>query len=238
MPRIIVKIHHMKAKKSAGGYVDYIANREGVDKSVNQRIVIGKPTKRQMEYIDKLLKLCPDAKESYEYEDYIENPTKQNASAFISIAAEQNPDIFESREIYLNYIATRPNVDKIGEHGLFGAEEKVELGKVKAEVAAHDGVIWTPIISLRREDAAKLGYDSAEMWQTKNEIETTITAKKFESRVMTVTPIFMVLILSMSSPDYMAPVFNTPIGALVMTVAILLFVISFVISEKIIDIEV
>lgn len=74
--------------------------------------------------------------------------------------------------------------------------------------------------------------------ETKNEIETTVTAKKFESRVLTVTPIFMVLILSLSSPDYMAPVFNTPIGAIAMTVAIVLFVIAFFISEKIIDIEV
>lgn len=74
--------------------------------------------------------------------------------------------------------------------------------------------------------------------ETKNEIETTITAKKFESRVLTVTPIFMVLILSMSSPDYMAPVFSTAVGALVMTAAIVFFVIAFFISEKIMKIEV
>lgn len=74
--------------------------------------------------------------------------------------------------------------------------------------------------------------------ETKNEIETTITAKKFESRVLTVTPIFMVLILSISSPDYMAPVFHTAVGAVAMTVAIILFVIAFFVSEKIINIEV
>lgn len=74
--------------------------------------------------------------------------------------------------------------------------------------------------------------------ETKNEIETTITAKKFESRIMTVMPIFMVAILSAASPDYMAPVFNTIPGALVMTLAIFMFVISYFISEKIIDIEV
>lgn len=74
--------------------------------------------------------------------------------------------------------------------------------------------------------------------ETKNEIETTITAKKFESRVLTVTPIFMVLILSLSSPDYMAPVFHTLIGAIVMTLAIIMFVIAFFVSEKIINIEV
>lgn len=74
--------------------------------------------------------------------------------------------------------------------------------------------------------------------ETKNDIETTITAKKFESRVLTVTPIFMVLILSIASPDYMAPVFETPVGLAAMTVAIVMFVIAFFVSEKIINIEV
>lgn len=166
MPKIIVKIHHMKDKSSAGGFVNYIAKREGVDKSVNQEIVISKPTKKQTEYINELLKLCPDAKDSFEYEDYIENPTMQNASAFISIIAEQNPQIFESRETYINYISTRPNVEKHGEHGLFGMEDTVDLKKVKDEVSTHKGVIWTPIVSLKREDAARLGYDNAEMWQS------------------------------------------------------------------------
>jgi len=74
--------------------------------------------------------------------------------------------------------------------------------------------------------------------ETKNEIETVITAKKFESRILTCTPIVMVAILSSSSPDYMEPVFNTPVGAIVMTVAIIMFAIAFFIGEKIMNIEV
>lgn len=74
--------------------------------------------------------------------------------------------------------------------------------------------------------------------ETKNEIETVITAKKFESRVMTCTPIVMVAILSGASPDYMEPVFHTVVGAIVMTVAIMMFVIAFFIGEKIMNIEV
>ena len=166
MPKIIVKIHHMKAKSSSGGFVNYIAKRKGVDKSVNQKIVIKKPTKNQIEYINELLKLCPNAKNSFEFQDYMENPTRQNASAFISVAAEENPDIFENRETYLNYISTRPNVEKFGEHGLFGEEDAVDLKNVKDEISSHKGVIWTPIISLKREDAARLGYDNAEIWRS------------------------------------------------------------------------
>lgn len=74
--------------------------------------------------------------------------------------------------------------------------------------------------------------------ETKNEIETVITAKKFESRIMTCTPIVMVAVLSAASPDYMYPVFHSAIGAVVMTIAIVMFVISFLIGEKIMDIEV
>lgn len=166
MPKIIVKIPHLKAQKSVGGLVVYIATREGVDTSVNQKVLVGKPTKKQMTYISEMLKLCPEAKESYEYEDYMANPTKQNASAFISVIAESNPQLFADRETYLNYIATRPHVEKQGEHGLFGAEDAVDLSSVKEEVSNHDGVIWTPIMSLRREDASRLGYDTAEMWRS------------------------------------------------------------------------
>lgn len=166
MPKIIVKIPHLKAQKSVLKLVGYIANREGVDKSVNKQVVIAKPTEKQIKYIDELLKLCPEAKESYEYEDYMANPTKQNASAFIGVIAENNPQLFADRETYLNYIATRPHVEKQGEHGLFGAEDAVDLSSVKAEVSNHDGVIWTPIVSLRREDASRLGYDNAAMWRS------------------------------------------------------------------------
>ena len=74
--------------------------------------------------------------------------------------------------------------------------------------------------------------------ETKNEIETVITAKKFESRIMTCTPIVMVAVLSAASPDYMKPVFTTVVGAVVMTVAIVLFAVSFFVGEKIMEIEV
>lgn len=155
----------MKSSGKAGGWVRYIATREGVDKTINQSILMSKPTEKQKEYIDEMLKLCPDAKDTFEYQDYMENPTIQNASAFISVAAENNPQIFENQEIYLNYIATRPRVEKKGSHGLFGNEDDIDLGKTKKEIAENDGVLWMPIISLRREDADRLGYNSADAWR-------------------------------------------------------------------------
>ena len=100
MAHIIVKIPHVSGKGSAANMVSYIAKREGVDKSVNQKVTIKPPTEKQMTYIEEMVKMCPDAKESFEYEDYIENPTRQNASALISVVAESNPQLFENRETY------------------------------------------------------------------------------------------------------------------------------------------
>lgn len=166
MPKIIVKIKHIKSSKKVGGLINYISKREGVDKSVNEKVLVGKPSKKQLEFIENMIKDSPEIKKSFEYEDYIENPTKQNASALITTIAENNPDTFQNKEIYLNYIATRPNVEKVSSHGLFGSEDNINLAEVKREVENINGTVWTPIISLKREDAERLGYDNAEIWQS------------------------------------------------------------------------
>jgi hypothetical protein len=67
--------------------------------------------------------------------------------------------------IYMRYIATRSRAEKHGEHGLFGAEDAVDLEKTLGELKAHEGNVWTIIYSLRREDAARLGYDNAASWR-------------------------------------------------------------------------
>ena len=67
--------------------------------------------------------------------------------------------------IYMRYIATRPRAERHGEHGLFGAEDAVDLEKTMDELKEHEGNVWTIIYSLRREDAARLGYDNAASWR-------------------------------------------------------------------------
>ena len=67
--------------------------------------------------------------------------------------------------IYMRYIATRPRAERHREHGLFGAEDTVDLEKTMDELKEHEGNVWTIIYSLRREDAARLGYDNAASWR-------------------------------------------------------------------------
>ena len=72
-----------------------------------------------------------------------------------------------SPKTYADYIATRPRAERIGKHGLFtDAGVEVNLEEVSRELNAFEGTMWTVIISLRREDAARLGFDTGARWRT------------------------------------------------------------------------
>ena len=164
MARLIVKSPYIKcgAGQSAGGYLKYIATRERVEIIPDGR----PPTNKQEQLIAKLVKDFPDAKELMEYEDYAARPTKATASALITLALEENWDRVQGMEGYAKYIALRPRAERLGEHGLFGDDDAVDLAAVADELDHYTGNVWTHIISLHREDAERLGYDHADAWRT------------------------------------------------------------------------
>ena len=165
MAQLGTKFGYLKSGKSRGGYAKYIATREGVEKldeSLRERPV----TQSQQEFIQKLLEDFPDSKDLLEYEDYQKSPTLGSASELISQAIELHMGELSGRSGYLKYMGTRPRVEKQGSHGLFSYDgEPISLNKVAQEVDAHRGNIWTAIYSLRREDAQRLGFDTAARWR-------------------------------------------------------------------------
>ncbi len=139
----------------------YIATREGVEVLTGK----GPATEKQKEMVAKLLKDFPDVRDSFEYEDYKQAPTLHTASALISAALDSHMQNLQSENGYLKYIATRPGAEKHGAHGLFGREENADLNTAIRDLTSHDGNVWTIIYSLHREDAERLGYNSAAAWQ-------------------------------------------------------------------------
>ena len=117
MSKVVVRTQYFLSGKSVGEkFTNYIAKREGVDKTIN--------TKRS--------------------------------------------------EVFVQYAAERPGVVKLGEHGLFGQEDYVDLKKVSKEIYNHKGIVWTEVVSLRQEDAERLGYDTPEAWRN------LVRSKQFE----------------------------------------------------------
>ena len=117
MSKVVVRTQYFASGKSVGEkFTNYIAKREGVDKTIN--------TKRS--------------------------------------------------EFFVQYAAERPGVVKLGEHGLFGQEDYVDLEKASKEIYNHKGIVWTEVVSLRQEDAERLGYDTPEAWRN------LVRSKQFE----------------------------------------------------------
>lgn len=170
MPRLIFKCPYLKGGEAnaahLSNYVRYMATREGaqaIDPGRNQ----WPATKKQQQMVAKLIRDFPLSRGMFEYEDYQAHPTRANASEFITRALEDNYDQVAKRENYMDYIAQRPHAQRVGSHALFtGADAPLVLSKIADEVAHHPGNVWLPIFSLRREDAARLGYDTAQRWQT------------------------------------------------------------------------
>jgi len=74
--------------------------------------------------------------------------------------------------------------------------------------------------------------------EIKREIEIMISAKKFESRIMSVVPILLILFLSLSAPDYFEPMYTTLMGRIAMTIVVIGLIIASIIADKIMRIEV
>ena len=172
MPKLIVTSRYLKSgtqksKNKRRNYTKYIATRETVE--VRDQNIMDRndnATKNQEQLLNDLLSDFPEAKKYLEYEDYTVNPTVENASELISTIIERNADVIGNRQNFVGYMAMRPGVQKRGSHGLFNEkDEPIILDRVANEIANHKGNVWSHVISLRREDAIRLGYDNSEAWR-------------------------------------------------------------------------
>ena len=163
MARLIIKSPYIKCGggQNASGYLQYIATRERVEIVPDDR----PPTRKQEQLITKLTKDFPDVKELLEYDDYVQKPTKANASSLITLALEEHWKQVQQTDGYMKYIATRPRAERLGDHGLFGDADHVDLDSAMSELEHYTGNVWTYILSPHREDTTRLGCDNAKAWR-------------------------------------------------------------------------
>ena len=183
MARLIFISPYMKGGRDAARLAHrtrYFATREGVQLLRNDDANLP-ATKKQQEYIRRLLRSFPKARELPEHDDYMNAPNRQTAFELIEQIHEDFIEPMDSRENYLDYVANRPGVKALGEHGLWDANGKVaSLENAIAEVAQHTGNVWTPIISLSRENAERLGYTDLKNWQALINASITDIAKGYK----------------------------------------------------------
>ena len=162
-----LKNGNQKNKTKRRNYTKYIATRETVEirsqKFVDRN---ANATKNQEQLINDLINDFPESKRYLEYEDYEREPTIENAGELISTIIERNADVVGNRQNFVGYMAMRPGVEKRGSHGLFNEkDEPIILNQAANEIAEHKGNVWSHVVSLRREDAVRLGYDNSDAWR-------------------------------------------------------------------------
>lgn len=99
---------------------------------------------------------------------YLKSSSKKNLKNYVKYIATREGAVHtvSERENYVGYLANRPGAVKFNSHGLFNENDKpINLEKVAKEVANHDGNVWTHVVSLRRDDAQKMGYDNLKAWR-------------------------------------------------------------------------
>ena len=172
MSQLIVTSRYLKSgnqknKTKRRNYTKYIATRETVEirsqKFVDRN---ANATKNQEKLINDLINDFPESKRYLEYEDYEKKPTIENAGELISTIVERNADVVGNRQNFVGYMAMRPGVEKRGSHGLFNErDEPIILNQAANEIAEHKGNVWSHVVSLRREDAVRLGFDNSDAWR-------------------------------------------------------------------------
>ena len=182
MAKLVTKFKYLKPtrKVSTGGYAKYIATREGVEK-IDDTKKFAPATAKQKNLIEKIINDFPDSKDMFEYADYLEKQNQCSASDFISRVMEDYAYEISGRKAYADYIATRPRAERFGSHGLFTDDGvQVQLSKVTEELDSHKGNIWTAIISIRREDAQRLGFNTGARWRDMLRTQTEALAKNLK----------------------------------------------------------
>lgn len=167
MSKIIFTSRYIKnpAKVNAGKLIRYMGTREGVEKLPNG-IDNKPPTQKQRDLICECITAVPEALMYPELKMYQEQETRYTATEFLDAFIERNADRVDGVKKLVQYYGERPGVEKLGRHGLFSqTDDKIDIDEIADEVSNHEGILWTHVISLRREDAERLGYNNADAWK-------------------------------------------------------------------------
>ena len=111
-----------------------------------------------------------------------------------------------------------------------GNPEVAEFAQVFA-VAKRSGGNMTQMIG---DTAEVIG----ERLSVENEIDVLLASKKMEAKIMEVVPFFIILYIGITSPGFFDPLYHNMTGILIMTGALALYLFAYLLSEKIIRVEV
>lgn len=125
----------------------------------------------------------------------------------------------ESLDSCLYDIGTRSGIDDIVDFAQVFSIAKSGSGRLRE-------VIEDTVLMMR------------EKGETESEIEVLIAGKKLEQKIMYIVPPIIIAYLKLEADDYMSILYHNPLGISVMSICLLLFIFSFFVAERVVNIEV
>lgn len=90
------------------------------------------------------------------------------------------------------------------------------------------------MIGIIRDAVRQMG----EKAEVKREIDTMMSAKKLEFKVMTAIPFGMIWYMKISFPEFMDTLYGTSVGVSVMTICLVIYFAAYEVGKRIVEIEV
>ncbi|WP_197017989.1 type II secretion system F family protein [Lachnospira multipara] len=160
----------------------------------------------------------------------------ENAFTEAAIDLEKNygKDDEMTREFYniRNRIRSNENIETVIEE--FAIKSNIEDIKYFAEVFKYAKRSGGNLIQIIKNTSSQI----QEKWYIASEIDTMISGKKMEQRVMECIPLVMVIYLKVTSVGYLECLYGNPLGVVIMSICLVLYMISIRLSQKIMNIEV
>ena len=168
MARIVLISPYLKGGQNAAKLAQrtrYVATRPGVELLADERSTLP-ATKKQQEFIARLLKSFPPAGNSLSTRNIWITPPGATPPRLSSRCRRIIWRHWIKRKISSTTSPTAPASRRTASTGCGMPTVRYKISRRRyGGVAEHTGNVWTPVIALRREDAERLGYDSAKNWQ-------------------------------------------------------------------------
>lgn len=141
-------------------------------------------------------------------------------------------DIVQELELMVSKLAVNQNIEEVfADFGLRSGLEDIQNFANIFEISKRTGGNLVDII---RKTSATI----TEKIDVKLEMDTLLSGKKMEQKVLTVIPIVMVLILTEATGGFMDVIFTTMAGRITATITLVMIAVGYFWSKKITDIDI
>ena len=161
----------------------------------------------------------------------IENAFREALSQLVRI---YEPGAFILKELQMINARVRLNVpmeELLSDLGRRTQLEDIQYFAEVFEVARKSG---GDLIAIVRHTISQIQQKT----ETAKEIETMLSGKKMEQLMMSAIPILILLYVGVTSPDFLEGLYHSAIGVIVMSIALVVYVLSFLWGQKLMDIRI